>query len=82
MYTRELIVLNGQYPTPGFDRLHRHKFLPSEFLELELETAPNVRTEGNLVKIWGRFQFTVFLWFTLTQPSKEVQGFTPFRHRP
>ena len=46
-----LLVVNGQDPTPGFDRLHRHQFLPSEFPELELETAPNMQIGGNLVKI-------------------------------
>ena len=36
-----LLVVNGQDPTPGFDRPHRHQFLPSEFVELELETRPH-----------------------------------------
>ena len=40
MYISVLLVINGQDPTLGFDRLHRHLFLPSEFLELELETTP------------------------------------------
>ena len=39
MYIRLLLVVNGQDPTPGFDRFHRHQFLSSEFVELELETA-------------------------------------------
>ena len=51
MYTSVLLFLNGQDPTPAFDRLHQHQFLPSEFLELELETPPIGRTRGNLVKI-------------------------------
>ena len=82
MYTSVLLVVNSQDPTPGFDRLHRHQFLPSESVELELKTAPIGRTRWNLVKIWDRFGFIVFLWSTLTQPSKKFQGSTPFRRRP
>ena len=66
MHTSVLLVVNFQNPTPGFDWLHRHQFLPSEFVELELETAPIGQTGWNLVKIWDRFGFTVFLWSTLT----------------
>ena len=40
MYTSVLIVVNGPDPTPEFVQLHRHQFLSSEFVELELETAP------------------------------------------
>src|SRR5664279_248552 len=39
------------------------------------------RTEGNLVKSWGRSWFWMFLWPTLTQPSKKFHLSTPFRHR-
>ena len=78
MYTNVLLVVNAQDPTPGFDRPHGHQFLPSELVELELETAPNVRTGGNLVKIRCRFGFTVFQRSTPTQPSKKVQRSTPF----
>ena len=48
MYTSVLLVVNGQDPTPAFDWLHRHQFLPSEFLELELETTPSGEPEGIL----------------------------------
>ena len=48
MYKIVLLVVNGQDPTPEFDRLHRHQFLPSEFLELELETPPSGEPEGIL----------------------------------
>ena len=48
MCTIVLLVVNGQDPTPGFDRLHRHQFLPSEFVELELETPPSSEPEGIL----------------------------------
>ena len=61
MYTRVLLVVNGQDPTPRFDRLHRNQFLPSEFLKCVARNSPIGRTGGNLVKIWGRFGFTVFL---------------------
>ena len=46
MYTMVLLVVNGQDPTPGFDRHHRHQFLPSDFVELEHETAPSGEPEG------------------------------------
>ena len=46
MCTMVLLVVNGQDPTPGFDQLHRHQFLPSEFVELEHETAPSGEPEG------------------------------------
>ena len=65
-YTSVLLVVNGQDPTLGFVLLHRHQFLSSEFVELELKTAPIGRARWNLVKIWDRFGFTVFLWSTLT----------------
>ena len=48
MCTIVLLVVNGQDPTPGFDRLHRHQFLPSEFMEVELETPPSGEPEGIL----------------------------------
>ena len=48
MYTSVFLVVNGQDPTPGFDRFHRHQFLPSKFLELELETPPSGKPEGIL----------------------------------
>ena len=48
MYTIMLLVVNGQDPTPGFDQLHWHQFLPSEFVELELETPPTCEPEGIL----------------------------------
>ena len=48
MYESVLLVVNGQDPTPGFDRLHRDQFLPSEFPELELETPPMCEPEGIL----------------------------------
>ena len=78
MYTSVLLVGNGQDATPGIDQLHHHQFLPSEFPELELETAPNMRTGGNHVKIWCKFGFIVFVCSTPTQPIKKVQGCTPF----
>ena len=46
MYTSMLLVVNAQDPTPGFDQLHRHQFLPSEFVELEHETTPSGEPEG------------------------------------
>ena len=48
MCTIMLLFVYGQDPTPGFDRLHRHQFLPSEFMELELETPPLGEPEGTL----------------------------------
>ena len=48
MYTSVFLVVNGQDPTSGFDRLHRRQFLPSEFMELELETAPSGEPKGIL----------------------------------
>ena len=39
MCTIVLLVVNGQDPTAGFDQTHRHQFLPSELMELELETT-------------------------------------------
>ena len=66
MYTSVLLVVNIQDPTMGFVQLHRHQVLSSEFVELELETAPIGRARWNLVKIWDRFGFIVFLWSTLT----------------
>ena len=48
MYTIVLLVVNGQDPTSGFDQLHQHKFLPSEFMELELKTIPSGEPEGIL----------------------------------
>ena len=50
-----LLVVNGQDPTPGFDWLYRHQFLPSEFVELEHETphrANQRESRGDLGKIW------------------------------
>ena len=55
MCTMVLLVVNGQEPTPGFDRLHRHQFLPSEFVELEHKTAHRANqreSRGDLGKIW------------------------------
>ena len=46
MYTSVFLVVNGQDPTLGFDRLHRHQFLPGEFVELEHETALSGEPEG------------------------------------
>ena len=46
MYKTVLLVVNGQDPTPGFDRLNRHPFLPSEFLEFELETPMSGKSEA------------------------------------
>ena len=48
MYTIVLLVVNVQDPTPGFDLLHRHQFLPSEFMEVELKTPPSGEPEGIL----------------------------------
>ena len=48
MCTIVLLVVNGQDPTLGFDRLHRHQFLPTEFMEVELETPPSGEPEGIL----------------------------------
>ena len=72
-----LLVVNGQDPTPGFVQHHRHQFLSSEFVELELETAPIGQAGWNLVKICDRFGFTVFLWSTLTQPRKKGPSVYP-----
>ena len=48
MCTIVLLVVNGKDPTQGFDRLHRHQFLPSEFVEVELEIPPSSEPEGIL----------------------------------
>ena len=39
---------NGQDPASGFVRFHRDQFLPSESMELELETVPSDEPEGLL----------------------------------
>src|SRR5664279_2277769 len=43
--TSVLGVVDGQDPTPGYDR---HHFLPTEFLDLYLETPPSGELEGIL----------------------------------
>ena len=54
MCTIMLLVVNGQDATPGFDRLHRHQFLPSEFMEAGRSRNFSIgQTGGNLVKIGG-----------------------------
>ena len=77
MYTSVLLVVNGQDPTPGFVQHHRHQFPSSEFVELDLETAPIGRAGWNLVKICDRFRFTVFLWSTRIQPRKKGPSVYP-----
>src|SRR5664279_4383709 len=45
MCTSVLGIVDGQDPTPGCDR---HHFLPTEFLDLYLETPPSGELEGIL----------------------------------
>ena len=51
----------------------------NDTLDLYVETSLYGSTGWNLVSIWGRLWFLMFLWPYLTQPSKKVHWATPFR---
>ena len=49
MYSNVVGGGEGEDPTPGFVRLHRHHFLPYKFIDLlELETHHSGEPEGIL----------------------------------
>ena len=48
MCTSVFAVVDVKYATPVRDRLHRHRYLRSEFLDLYLETPTSGKPEGIL----------------------------------
>ena len=48
VYTSVLGAVDVQVPTPGCERVHRHHFLSSEFLHLEVKTPLPGEPDGIL----------------------------------
>ena len=66
MCTSVLGAVDVQVPTPGCERVHRHHFLHTDFVDLQLETPTSGETEriyarvrkvttGNIVGLPSKF---------------------------